>query len=254
VSKTRNSEVDLGKWILTAFAVAASCTTFEKSDQELNGLVASTGGRSAGGFSGSAQSGSGGSSGSTGGSSGSLNSSGGIISGGRVCGNGVREGSELCDGDDIGSETCASVTANPSATGFPLCRVNCTIDSSPCIITGGGGFGGTTGMGGRAGTIGFDASSCAPFGASCATTTPCCGNLTCFGACCFPVGRACAGDGDCCPFDQCRPQGQGGQTNVCCHANGVECQSAGECCSGICTQRGAGYSVCTLPDGGTFPS
>jgi hypothetical protein len=44
------------------------------------------------------------------------------------CGNGVREGSEECDGTDFGDATCPG----SSATGALLCTEGCTIDTSEC--------------------------------------------------------------------------------------------------------------------------
>jgi hypothetical protein len=44
------------------------------------------------------------------------------------CGNGVREGSEQCDGSDFSGATCA----DGSAGTFLRCRADCTIDESSC--------------------------------------------------------------------------------------------------------------------------
>ena len=48
---------------------------------------------------------------------------------GEVCGNGIREGSEECDGSDFGTETCGS---NGCTGGFLTCTSGCTIDTSTC--------------------------------------------------------------------------------------------------------------------------
>jgi hypothetical protein len=52
--------------------------------------------------------------------------------GGAACGNGVREGTEACDGADLGGQTCASVTDNFVQTGTLVCAPDCTLDSSDC--------------------------------------------------------------------------------------------------------------------------
>ncbi len=49
--------------------------------------------------------------------------------GGAVCGDGVREGAEECDGSDFGTETCGS---NGCTGGFLTCTGSCTIDTSTC--------------------------------------------------------------------------------------------------------------------------
>lgn len=49
--------------------------------------------------------------------------------GGEVCGDGIREGSEECDGSDFGGETCGS---NGCTGGFLTCTASCTIDASTC--------------------------------------------------------------------------------------------------------------------------
>ncbi len=46
-----------------------------------------------------------------------------------VCGNGVREGAEQCDGTDLGAATCLDVGC---ASGAPLCTPACALDYAPC--------------------------------------------------------------------------------------------------------------------------
>jgi hypothetical protein len=49
----------------------------------------------------------------------------------QVCGNGVREGTEVCDGNDLGGETCAS---QGFASGTLLCAAGCmSFDTSGCL-------------------------------------------------------------------------------------------------------------------------
>ncbi len=65
-----------------------------------------------------------------------------------VCGNGLREGSEQCDGSDLGGQTCQS-------QGFPggtlSCNGDCTFNTSGCTV-------------------------CLPLGASCTANSQCCSN------------------------------------------------------------------------------
>lgn len=75
-----------------------------------------------------------------------------------VCGNGIKEMKEQCDGSDFGGQTCF----NFGFSGGNLsCNSNCTINTSGCIVSsggGGGGGGGGVGSGSRSGggsTISF---------------------------------------------------------------------------------------------------
>jgi hypothetical protein len=49
-----------------------------------------------------------------------------------VCGNGVREGDEQCDGADLGGQTCASVTSGFVQGGTLACTADCKFDTSDC--------------------------------------------------------------------------------------------------------------------------
>lgn len=49
-----------------------------------------------------------------------------------TCGNGRREGFELCDGADVGGETCASLGFD---VGSLRCRFSCEYDTSGCFAT-----------------------------------------------------------------------------------------------------------------------
>jgi ELWxxDGT repeat protein len=51
----------------------------------------------------------------------------------QLCGNGVREGSEECDGLDLGGATCASLGLGP-ATGTLGCSANCTFSGDFCSV------------------------------------------------------------------------------------------------------------------------
>jgi hypothetical protein len=51
-----------------------------------------------------------------------------------VCGDGVVDGTESCDGADLGGRTCSSVTDNfvPVGQGTLLCNPDCTLDTTDC--------------------------------------------------------------------------------------------------------------------------
>lgn len=63
-----------------------------------------------------------------------LDSSGCINEGGAVCGDGQLEGSEQCDGNDLGGETCMSLGFD---MGQLACDQNCGFDTSGCSNQGG---------------------------------------------------------------------------------------------------------------------
>jgi hypothetical protein len=56
-----------------------------------------------------------------------------------VCGNNIREGSEQCDGKDLGGQTCTSLGYSG---GTLSCNPDCTFNTSGCWTGGGGGGGG----------------------------------------------------------------------------------------------------------------
>jgi hypothetical protein len=56
-----------------------------------------------------------------------------------VCGNNIREGSEQCDGSDLGGQTCTSLGYSG---GTLSCNPDCTFNTSGCWTGGGGGGGG----------------------------------------------------------------------------------------------------------------
>lgn len=55
-----------------------------------------------------------------------------------VCGDGLREGIEACDGNDVGADTCA---AHGFAEGTLSCSSACTVDTGACIPIDGDGDG-----------------------------------------------------------------------------------------------------------------
>ena len=113
---------------------------------------------------------------------------------GIFCGDGVRNGTEVCDKQDLGGATCASVSGNPSSTGLLTCFPNCTLDASKCGPPGTGGSGGSGGAGGGTGVQcgngvreGVEGCDLTDFGgATCQSITGspgATGTLVCFGNC-----------------------------------------------------------------------
>ena len=51
---------------------------------------------------------------------------------GAVCGDGVRDGSEQCDGADLGGQTCADVTSGFVHGGTLACNADCTFNTDGC--------------------------------------------------------------------------------------------------------------------------
>jgi len=49
-----------------------------------------------------------------------------------ACGDGIRDGSEECDGSDLGGQTCASVTAGFVQGGTLSCNPDCTLNEDDC--------------------------------------------------------------------------------------------------------------------------
>lgn len=77
---------------------------------------------------------------------------GGKDAGKSTCGNGKVEGAELCDGDDLNHETCATIGDGIYTKGKLFCTKKCVFDISMCYgedsgtrDMDGGGTGGTGG-------------------------------------------------------------------------------------------------------------
>jgi hypothetical protein len=49
-----------------------------------------------------------------------------------VCGDGVRDGTEACDGADLGTSTCTTVTGGFAPGGTLVCNPDCTLDTTDC--------------------------------------------------------------------------------------------------------------------------
>jgi hypothetical protein len=59
------------------------------------------------------------------------------------CGDGIRNGTDQCDGNDLGGQTCALALGKVGATGPLSCTKVCTLDTSPCRYCGDGSINGT---------------------------------------------------------------------------------------------------------------
>ncbi|HVU03220.1 MAG TPA: hypothetical protein VHE30_15775 [Polyangiaceae bacterium] len=150
-----------------------------------------------------------------------------------VCGNGVREVPESCDGKDLGGATCAAATMGAYPTGTLFCTKTCDWDMTRCTRTGGGGAtgaGGTTaadgcfdqngvpsgnGTGGASGSCAFgsaatalcDREAISPIGDECVLS---CGCSACPGS-----FTRCSEDAYCAPIFAC--------------ALAAGCRTVGEC-------------------------
>jgi hypothetical protein len=60
------------------------------------------------------------------------------------CGNGIIDPGELCDGANLGGETCGSATMNSAPVGTLACTRGCFPDTSSCRSPGSGGAGSMT--------------------------------------------------------------------------------------------------------------
>jgi hypothetical protein len=49
-----------------------------------------------------------------------------------ACGDGVRDGTEQCDGTDLGGETCTTLTAGFAQGGTLTCNADCTFNTTDC--------------------------------------------------------------------------------------------------------------------------
>lgn len=122
------------------------------------------------------------------------------------CGNNVIEGTEECDGTDLGGATCADVGCS---AGTVSCTPGCTLDYSACTSCA------MCGNGVREGTeecdmLDFGGQTCGNFGCTGGSLT-CLGDCTidsssCTGCGCLGLGEICVKNSDCCS-NKCRRVG-----------------------------------------------
>ncbi|HEX2252833.1 MAG TPA: PA domain-containing protein [Thermoanaerobaculia bacterium] len=145
-----------------------------------------------------------------------------------VCGNGIVEAGEQCDGTSLGGATCGDLGC---ALGSPTCTASCTLDYAGCSDCGACDFDGQC-------EAGEDCTNCASDCVSGSTSGATCGN----GVCEAGNGESCTS----CPQD-CNGQ-QGGNPNnrFCCGdgsgSNPVACSDS-RCSTG-------GFSCTTTPAAG----
>ncbi len=114
-----------------------------------------------------------------------------------MCGDGIAEGSEQCDGGDLAGATCSS---QGCTGGSPSCNVDCTLDYSSCT---GCPFCGNNVAEGNEECDGSDLGGavCGDFGCSGGSVfcnLDCTLDGTSCTGCCTAVGQSCNNDGDCC--------------------------------------------------------
>ena len=73
---------------------------------------------------------------------------------GTTCGDGVIQYPEVCDGNDFGGGTCASLTLNSVPNGKLRCSSKCTLDVRGCFGSSMSGMGGAGGGAGGSGLPG----------------------------------------------------------------------------------------------------
>ena len=151
-----------------------------------------------------------------------------------VCGNGLREGAEECDGADLGGATCGDISCSG---GSVSCTASCTLDYSSCSGCPVCNFNGICEIGEDCGNCASDCISGTSGGASCGNGICEAGNgedcVSCPSDCRGvqggkPANRYCCGDGDgsnpvTCADSRCTSGGfqctsvpVGGGTSYCC--------------------------------------
>jgi hypothetical protein len=148
-----------------------------------------------------------------------------------LCGNGIIELPEQCDGNQLGGHTCASEGFAP--TGGIDCTDSCALDTSACTLCGNGDLD----DGEECDTDMIPVPMCTGLGDGWDQ-----GDVTCASNCTYNVGDCCyddvgdncgvgSSDDSCCGALQCD-----NQTGLCCQPNGGDCNrnNNAACCSGNC--------------------
>ncbi len=145
-----------------------------------------------------------------------------------TCGNGIREGSEQCDGAALGGATCSS---QGCTGGTPTCTASCTLSYASCTGCQ------TCGNGIREGSEQCDGAALG--GATCASQNCASGTPTCTASCTlsYSTCSVCCGDGVREGAEQCDGADLGGAT--CASQN---CTGGTPSCTSSCTVT---YSSCT---------
>lgn len=161
----------------------------------------------------------------------------------QVCGNEVREGTEACDGADLGGEDCVSLGFSGGAL---ACAGDCTFDTTGCASCDPG----YSYCSGTCIDTTHDANNCGACGHVCPDVPPGgtrnCSVGTCHPNC--PIGYSACGEMCCaaCTLDQDCPSGfycaDGSPPRLCAQKKGAgtACQLGHECTSGMCVGN-----VCT---------
>jgi parallel beta-helix repeat protein len=167
---------------------------------------------------------------------------------GAVCGNGVREAGEACDGADLGGATCASSGFFCGSGSGLSCNANCTLNTSSCVASCPASDACHT-----AGTCNSNdrcTNPVAPNGTSCNDANACTQTDTCQSGVCTGSNPVVCTPSDACHTATCNPangtctSGVAPNGTACNDGNG--CTQTDTCQSGVCT--GSNPVVCTASD------
>lgn len=129
---------------------------------------------------------------------------GGSSGGGPVCGDGVAQGNEACDGTDLGGKTCADF----GSTGTLACDpTNCTYVTTGCAGFSMCGDGMVTGSeicdSGDTPNMTYDTPTCMDLTGKSGGKVTCSNCVWNTSGCCIEMGQQCMYEQDCCPGTSC---------------------------------------------------